>query len=197
MTAPDRRQGNDSSQVFYVRETAVVLAAREEPGAMVIELELAHGRPLGHQPGQFVQVSVFGYGEAPISVCSSPLQTSSFELCIQPKGNVSRAIVALEPGEWVGIRGPYGTVHFPLKRMHNRDILLVAGGIGLAPLRGLIHYICANRRDCGSFRLVCGANSPDAILFRNELERWQDDPDIDLHLTVDKAAGTSIPLRHR
>jgi NAD(P)H-flavin reductase len=187
MTQPRNPDAPDGAHLFYVPERAVVLSRREEPSAAFIELAFEDGRPLNHQPGQFVQVSVFGFGEAPISVCSSPSRPESFDLCVQPMGNVSEAITRLSPGDWVGVRGPFGRGHFPLHRMKGRDILLLAGGIGLAPLRGLIHFIRDNRADFDRFSLVCGARTPSEILFRSEIDQWAADSEMTLYLTVDEA----------
>ena len=151
MAEPSKNQAGDHTRIFYVPERAKVMTTRREPSAILVELGFEDGRPLNHHPGQFVQISVFGYGEAPISVCSSPTRPESFDLCVQPMGNVSRAIADLSPGDWVGIRGPYGRGHFPIDQMKNKDVLLIAGGIGIAPLRGLIQFICDNRDDFGRF----------------------------------------------
>lgn len=186
MSKLDSRQMAGDTAVFYVPDRARVITARREPSAIFLEIAFEDGRALNHQPGQFVQVSVFGYGEAPISICSSPTRPESFDLCVQPKGNVSRAIGALCPGEWVGIRGPYGRGHFPLEHMKNKDILLVAGGIGIAPLRGLIHFLCDNRKEYERLLVVYGARSPSDILFGEEMEQWAENPGLDLYLTVDK-----------
>ncbi len=130
---PDLGQG-----VFYKPELAkVVRAYQMRPTEAFLEIELADGRPLNHQPGQFVMVSVFGHGEAPISICSSPSHEESFELCVRAVGNLSRAVDAVCAGDWLGIRGPYGR-GFPVSEMRGRDVLAIAGGIGLAPLRSLI-----------------------------------------------------------
>ena len=176
----------DHASVFYMPERAVVRTTRREPSATLVELGFEDGRPLNHHPGQFVQISVFGYGEAPISVCSSPTRPESFDLCVQSMGNVSRAIAGLFPGDWVGIRGPYGRGHFPIDQMKKKDVLLIAGGIGIAPLRGLIQYICENRNRFERFRVIYGTKTPSDILFREETEQWSENPDLDFCLTVDE-----------
>lgn len=187
MTATRPTPEESPSTLFYLPERAVVHHRREEPGAVFLEMGFEDGRPLSHRPGQFVQVSIFGFGEAPISVCSSPSRPETFDLCVQPMGNVSEAITRLSPGDWVGIRGPYGRGHFPLERMKGKNILLLAGGIGIAPLRALIQFIQANRENYETFTLVYGAKTPEDILFRAEVAEWRDDPTMDVHLTVDEA----------
>mgnify|MGYP006309602539 CR=1 FL=1 len=152
----------------------------------MIELELADRSALGHKPGQFVQVSLFGYGEVPISVCSSPTRTDRFKLCVRPVGRVTDALYVASEGDWVGIRGPYGR-GFPIRTMRNRDVLAVAGGFGLAPLRSLIQYVRDNREAYGRLVVVYGARTPSMILFRNDVEAWERSRDMEMVLTVDEA----------
>ncbi|MFB0535345.1 MAG: FAD-binding oxidoreductase, partial [Anaerolineae bacterium] len=97
-------------------------------------LYLQDGRDLGHRAGQFVEVSVFGIGEAPFGVTSSPTRNGTFELCVREVGDVTRALHLLKPGSKVGIRGPFGN-GFPVEQMRGKDLLFAPGGIGLPPLR--------------------------------------------------------------
>jgi sulfhydrogenase subunit gamma (sulfur reductase) len=98
---------------------------------------LPDGKILGHQPGQFVQVSIFGYGEAPISVCSSPTRVPGFELTVRNTGRLTDKMHSLPEGSLIGIRGPLGN-GFDINALSGKDILFVCGGIGLAPLKSLI-----------------------------------------------------------
>ena len=98
----------------------------------LFEIRLRGGRDLGHQPGQFVEVSLFGIGEAPLSISSSPTRKGSFELAVRAAGNVTQALHGLDPGATLGIRGPFGK-GFAVEELRGRDLLFVAGGIGLAP----------------------------------------------------------------
>ena len=124
--------------VFYKPQLARVARAYVmRPTEAFLEIELYDGSPLNHRPGQFVMVSAFGHGEAPISICSSPTHEESFELCVRAVGNLSRAVDAVCAGDLIGIRGPYGR-GFPVFEMKGRDVLAIAGGIGIAPLRSLI-----------------------------------------------------------
>ncbi len=171
----------------YLPEPARILSIQRGTMDAVIGLELGDRRPLGHMPGQFVQISRFGYGEIPISVCSSPTRSPSrFELCVRPVGNVSNALYGASEGGWVGIRGPFGR-GFPVRTMKRRDVLVVAGGIGLAPLRSLIQYLMDNRKDYGRVVVVYGAREPSLILFREEVAAWEKDPGLECYLTVDEA----------
>ncbi|MEJ2165482.1 MAG: FAD/NAD(P)-binding protein [Desulfobacterales bacterium] len=175
-----------AERAFYRPQLAQVLAVVREPNHAVIELALPDRAELGHRPGQFVQVSVFGIGEAPISLCSSPTRSSSFQLCVRPVGNVSRALCELSADDWVGIRGPYGRGYFPVEAMQGRDVLILAGGIGLAPLRSLINYIRDRRSEYGRLVIVYGAKTPAAILFRAELETWRREAGTEVIVTVDE-----------
>lgn len=143
------------------------------------------GSPLGHQPGQFVEVSVFGYGEAPLSVSSPPDQTDSFELCVRRIGTVTQALHALEPGATVGIRGPLGR-GYPVDRFQGRDVLFLAGGLGLIPLRSLIKHVLAHRDEFGRVFILHGAKRPSELLFTEECARWRQREDVTYLETVDR-----------
>ncbi|MBI4758955.1 MAG: FAD/NAD(P)-binding protein [Chloroflexi bacterium] len=144
------------------------------------------GTPLGQDPGQFVEVSAFGIGEAPISVSSSPTRGDTFELCVRAVGNVTNALHRMAPGATVGIRGPFGR-GFPVEEMRGRNVLFVAGGLGLVPLRSLIHAVLDMRQDFGAVTILYGTKNPSELLFRNELAQWEARDDVDYQVTVDVA----------
>lgn len=152
----------------------------------LFEIRLLNGQDLGHQPGQFVEVSLFGIGEAPISISSSPTKKGSFELAVRAVGNVTNALHKLEKGAIIGIRGPFGK-GFPVAEMKGKDILFVAGGIGLVPLRSLINYVLDKRSDFGRVLILFGAKTPAEQLFLNELALWRARPDLEYWETVDRA----------
>jgi sulfhydrogenase subunit gamma (sulfur reductase) len=156
---------------------------------ILLDLQMSNGRPLGHEPGQFIMVSIFGMGEAPISLCSSPTRGPSFQLCIRAAGDLTEKLNRTTAGEVLGVRGPYGK-GFPLEKMRNRDILIIAGGIGLAPLRSLIQYILDKREDFGRLVLIYGAKDPASILFNEEIMEWQETREVELYLTVDRSDAT-------
>ncbi len=197
-------EGPDAGQgVFYEPQLAMVARAYVmRPTEGFLEIELYDGSPLNHLPGQFVMVSVFGHGEAPISICSSPTHEESFELCVRAVGNLSRAVDAVCAGDLIGIRGPYGR-GFPVVEMRGRDVLAIAGGIGIAPLRSLITYVLDNREDYGRLIIVYGARSPSTLLFHDDLEKWSKAPGVKLYVTVDQPDDTwtgrtgvlTLPLR--
>jgi len=153
------------------------------------EIKLGSGRELGHRPGQFVEVSVFGIGEAPISISSSPTKKGSFELAIRKVGNVTNAIHNMKPGDTIGIRGPFGT-HFPCDETKGKDILFVAGGIGLVPARSFINYVLDNRKDYGRVIIFFGARSPKEQLYLDELAKWRKSGDVEYFETVDRGDDT-------
>lgn len=138
-----------------------------------------------YRPGQFVEVSVLGEGEAPISITSSPSRQGFIELSIKRVGQLTEVVHRLTPGTVIGIRGPYGN-GFPHKEAAGDNILFVAGGIGLAPLRSLINYVLDNRQDYGLVKILYGARTPGDIVFTRELARWAGEPDTEVHFTVDK-----------
>lgn len=138
-----------------------------------------------HRPGQFVQLSVPGAGEAPFSISSSPTRRGVLELCVRRVGRVTQALFRLETGAVVGVRGPYGN-GFPVGQMEGDDLLVVAGGLGMAPLRSLLWYALDNRERFGALTLLYGARRPEDMLFRDELVSLTDVDGIDVLLTVDR-----------
>jgi len=170
----------------YVPSPAIVVNVQEMTAAeKLFTIEFSDGRKLGQQPGQFVQVSVMGIGECPISISSSPTRPKNFELCIRKAGMVTDYLHTLEPGAVIGIRGPLGH-GFDVSELHGKDILIVAGGLGLAPVRSLIQYILDERARFGQFHLLYGAREPKEILFRDDLAAWRESPDVKCAVTVDR-----------
>lgn len=154
------------------------------PQERLFEIEL-EDRPLGHRPCQFVEVSILGVGEAPISVCSSPGSNGTFEICVRKIGAVTTALHRLKAGDLVGIRGPYGN-GFPVEKILGKDVLFVGGGLGLAPLRSLIRWSLEHRRSFGRLVTLYGARSSAELLFRRELAAWSQSPEMEFHATVDR-----------
>ena len=153
----------------------------------VFDIRLDSGESIGHQAGQFVEITVLGMGEAPISISSSPSRSNgSFELAIRDVGNVTTALHRLEPGAKVGIRGPFGST-FPTDDVKGQDLLFVAGGIGIFPLRSFINQVLDNRSDYGRVIILSGAKSPTERMFASELDAWAARDDVELLETVDHA----------
>ena len=172
---------------IYRPEMATVL--RSEPMTELerfIDLKLDCGKELGHLPGQFAEVSVFGIGEAPISISSSPTQVGSFQMVVRNAGNVTHAMHSLKPGDKVGIRGPFGT-HFPVDgEMKGKDIVFVCGGLGLVPVRSVINYVLHHRGDYGDVTILFGTKSPAERLFVDEVKEWISRGNVNYMETVDR-----------
>ena len=137
-----------------------------------------------YRPGQFAELSIFGVGECPIGIASSPTWKGFLEFCVRAVGTVSNAIHDLEVGDKVGVRGPLGN-SWPYEEIRGKDLLFIGGGIGLPPLRSLIRYVLDKRDDYGAVEIVYGARSPADLVYKNELKEWDERPDVDFHVTVD------------
>jgi NAD(P)H-flavin reductase len=179
------------TQSIYTPEMArVVKAEQVTERERLLTLELPEGRALGHDPGQFVMVSVLGVGEAPISITSSPSRSNgSFELCVRQVGDVTNALHTAQPGGQLGIRGPFGH-GFPMEKMRGKDMLFAPGGLGLPPLRSLINQVLDERGAFGRVIILCGARRPEELLFRNELADWVARDDVECLITVDRGDET-------
>jgi len=152
----------------------------------VYTIELPKGMSLSHRPGQFVEVSLLGIGEAPISISSSPSRSNgSFELCVRRAGDVTGLIHGLKTGDAIGIRGPFGR-GFPFERFRGKDMLFAPGGLGLAPARSLINQVLDDRANYGRVIILYGAKHPSELLFTDELDTWSKRSDVELHVTVDR-----------
>ena len=149
----------------------------------LFEIRLDDGSELGHKPGQFVEVSVFGIGEAPISLASSPTKKETFELCVRKLGNVTSKLHKLNVGDKVGIRGPFGN-GFDVNSLKGKDLLFIAGGLGIAPLRSLFNYVLDNRKDYSQVFLLYGCKEPKELLFGDELAELTSRDDVEYKSTV-------------
>ena len=139
-------------------------------------------------PGQFNMLYAFGLGEVPISISGDPTRPETLIHTVRNVGNVTRAICQVRPGASLGVRGPFGAP-WPVAEMAGQDVVIVAGGLGLAPLRPAIYHFLSHRRDYGNFELIYGARTPADLLYRRELERWRGRFDLRVHVSVDTAAA--------
>jgi NAD(P)H-flavin reductase len=137
------------------------------------------------QPGQFNMLYLPGCGEVAISISSDPSAPQALGHTIRYAGNVTRALGRMKPGDVLGLRGPFGT-GWPVTTAYGRDLVIVAGGIGLAPLRPVIYAVMRNRSHFGRVVLLYGARTPSELLYTGEFESWQQ-KEIEVHITVDRA----------
>lgn len=146
------------------------------------------------EPGQFNMVSIIGYGEAPISISSSPHVTDSFDHTIRAVGSITKYMEGFQAGEIIGIRGPYGNP-WPMEEAKGKNVLLVTGGIGLAPLRPMIMSLFHNRKDYGKITILYGARTPGDMLFTDEFDEWRKQPNTELFLSAD-AVPEGVAWKH-
>jgi sulfhydrogenase subunit gamma (sulfur reductase) len=139
-----------------------------------------------YRPGQFAFLSAFGIGEAPFGIASTVERGSTLEFAIQRLGTVTTALHQLGEGDMIGVRGPMGN-SFPMDHFKGKNLVVIGGGIGGAPLRPIIHSVLDNRGDYGQFSILWAARHPSLLIFTEEYEYWRAAPDTELHLTVDQA----------
>jgi len=160
---------------------------KETADTFTLALQPASGSaPFSFLPGQFNMLYAFGVGEVPISISGDPADTQTLVHTIRAVGTVTRAIQKLKPGEVLGVRGPFGSP-WPVAESAGNDMVIVVGGLGLAPLRPAIYHILANRAQYGNFELIVGARTPGDLLYYQELESWRGRFDFRVHVTVDSA----------
>ncbi len=169
-------------------ECEILSVSELTPAEKLFQVRRTDGVPLGHLPGQFIQVSLLGWGEAPISVASSPTRNNFFELGVRRAGTLTGAMHQLKVGDVIGIRGPFGRP-FDLSRMRGKDLLLISGGCGLAPMRSLIQYCEDRPSEFGRISILYGAKNPTYTLFKDDLAAWNASARFACSLTVDNSTG--------
>lgn len=179
-----------TTSIYAPRPCRLVAVGDLTPQEKLFRLQLVDDCELKHLPGQFVQVSIPGLTEAPISVASSPTRAGYFELGIRKAGRLTSALHQLQPGAQLGIRGPFGRP-FVLDALYGKQLLLIAGGCGLAPLRSLIQYCQDRARQFPAVHILYGARSPDDLMFRDELPGWHLSDSFSCRYTVDQTPATS------
>lgn len=167
------------------RVVRVDAVRRETHDTITLDLDMAPA-PMAFTPGQFDMLAVHGIGEAAISISSDPDDAARVSHTIREVGWVTRALGQLEPGMAIGVRGPYGR-GWPLDEAVGGDLVIVAGGIGLAPVRPAVLHALANRDRYREVCLLVGARTPHDLVFRSELEAWEHDPRLFIATTVDRA----------
>jgi NAD(P)H-flavin reductase len=162
---------------------------REIPDTFTLELEPEEGVEIPpFASGQFNMLYVFGVGEIPISISGDPARRRPLVHTTRAVGTVSKAMHELQPEDVIGVRGPFGS-HWPIERALGKDVVIVAGGIGLAPLRSAMYQAISHREKYGKVALLYGARTPEDILYRREVEHWRAHFDLEVYVTVDHATG--------
>ena len=162
---------------------------REIPDTFTLELEPEEGVEIPpFASGQFNMLYVFGVGEIPISISGDPARRQPLVHTTRAVGTVSKAMRELKPDDVIGVRGPFGS-HWPIERAMGKDVVIVAGGIGLAPLRSAMYQVISQREKYGKVVLLYGARTPEDILYRREVEHWRAHFDLEVYVTVDNVTG--------
>jgi len=178
------------SSIYAPRPCQLLAVTELTPQEKLFRLQCLDGSDLDHQPGQFLQVSIPGLTEAPISVASSPSRKGGFDLGVRKVGTLTGALHQLRPGALLGIRGPFGRP-FQLADLTGRQLLLIAGGCGLAPLRSLIQYCQDHQSAFASVHILYGARSPQDLMFKEDLRAWQISDRFSCRYTVDQTPADS------
>jgi len=144
-----------------------------------------------YMPGQFAELSIYGKGESPIGIASSPTQKGYVEFTVQKAGVVTSALHEMEEGTFMGLRGPLGN-SWPLEFLEGKNIVIVGGGFAFTTLRSLINYMISgdNRKRFGKITVIYGARTPGLLLYKDELIEWQKRDDLNINVTVDKGDAT-------
>lgn len=170
------------------RRYRVRRAWNELAGVTSVDLAPVEGAAVGFLPGQFNMLYAFGIGEAAISISGNPARADRLVHTIRSVGAVSAALAGLRDGDMLGVRGPFGA-GWPIAAETGRHIVVVAGGLGLAPLRPALYHALAHRGDYAGLTLVYGARSPDDLLYADEIQAWKSRFDTDVDVTVDHAVA--------
>ena len=165
--------------------TPITRVTKELSDTISIHLDVS-ARGFSYRPGQFNMLYLFGVGEVPISISGDREQGQELVHTIRAVGGVTRPMRTLKTGDFVGLRGPYGT-YWPMEEAHGKDLLIAAGGLGLAPLRPAIVHALTHRDRYRRVIVLYGARSPDELLFLKEVERWRGRMDTEVAVTVDHA----------
>jgi len=175
---------------MLVQAYTIQRVVRETFDTFSLELEpQSGGGEFKFAPGQFNMLYVYGVGEVPISISGDPSKEKPLIHTTRAVGTVTKAMKNLKVGDTIGIRGPYGS-SWPVKEAEGYDVVIVAGGIGLAPLRPVIYYLLQHRNKYGRIVLLYGTRTPEDMLYRKQLEKWRSRFDLETYLTVDRATGS-------
>jgi len=176
-----------ASSIYQPQLSAIARIEDETPDTRTFFLAAdAVGWRKDYRPGQFVELSVFGVGEAPFCLAQSPTRSDFIEVTVRRVGSVTNRLHTYQPGDIVGLRGPFGNC-FPFERARGKNLIFVGGGIGLPPLRSLINYVLDRRSDYGSVHVLYGARTPADRVYKKELAEWARSDQLTFRETVDSA----------
>ncbi|MEM0382162.1 MAG: FAD/NAD(P)-binding protein [Nitrososphaerota archaeon] len=172
-------------ETFKMEWYRVVGKARETPDTFTIRMKARGNGEIAFEPGQFNMLYAYGVGEVPISISGAPFNGQMIEHTVRAVGPVTKALASARIGSNLGLRGPFGK-GWPLKEAEGQDVVIVGGGIGLAPLRPAIQQIIRKRERYGKFYILYGARTPSDLLYKRDLQNWRGRLDTQLLVTVDK-----------
>ena len=177
----------DTASPMHPHPFRVLDTWEEIPGCTTMRVEPAGGAgDCGFAPGQFYMIYVFGHGEVPISISGDPAKPGELTFTVMAVGSVTRALCAVKSGDTIGLRGPFGSA-WPVDEVKGRDVIVMAGGLGLAPLRPALYHLLHNRGDYGGLAILYGTRQPQNIVFQEELTGWREDAPVEVDVTVDNA----------
>ncbi len=174
--------------IMLPRPHRIQRVKRETEDTFTLEIARTEGGPIAFAPGQFNMLYVYGTGECAISISGDPATPETLVHTTRAVGTVTKAMAHLRAGHVIGVRGPFGGA-WPVHLAEDMDVVIVAGGIGLAPLRPMLYHLIANRERYGKIVLLYGTRTPEDVLYKKELEQWRGRFDLDVLVTVDRATG--------
>ena len=192
MLSSSQTTGNLRANPYLIQPATIVEKIREAEDIDTYRLRFVDEqvrRSYRFTAGQFNMVYLFGVGEVAISIVSDPEEPESLDHTIRAVGRVTRAIARLQPGDELGIRGPFGR-GWPLEAIRGKDIVIVTGGLGCAPVVGAIEYIFRRRSQYGAVKILHGIKTPHDLLFRERFDAWRRQPDTEVLLTSDQPDKT-------
>lgn len=178
----------DGASGLTPRPFEILSVRRELDDCVTLEMRALDGGSFAFEPGQFTMLYVHGVGEIAISISGDPAAPDRLVQTVRGVGAVSRALCGLAPGAWIGVRGPFGAP-WPVSRADGRHLMIIAGGLGLAPVRPILHWARAQRDRLKRVAVIYGARSPEQILYARQLEEWAASAGMDVFVTVDRAAA--------
>jgi NAD(P)H-flavin reductase len=188
MEAKNHRYQGPEGNPYLPRPATIIKIHAETPNIKSFRLVLNDEQEMSNfrfEPGQVAQLSLFGVGESTFVINSSPQEREYLQFSIMKVGEVTSAFHDLSVGDQVGLRGPLGN-WFPYHDMQGKHIVLIGGGLGLAPLRPLMFHILAQRKDYGNIQLIYGARTPDDLCYIHDLDEWEEQDGVRIVRTIDR-----------